>query len=80
VKAFIVEGKGKEEEAGGAGDCHSQVGTHWIVDTPIANPMSYYAEHKTNRKNWGIDALGTVICIVELENGIQGVRALSPIP
>lgn len=36
--------------------------------------MSYYAEHKTNRKNWGIDVLGTVICIVELENGIQGVR------
>lgn len=31
VRAFVVEGKGKEEEAGGAGDCHSQVGTHWIV-------------------------------------------------
>lgn len=73
VRAYVVDGKGNEEEAGGAGDCHSQANEHWIVNTPIANPMSYYAEHKTNRKNWGIDVLGTVICIVELENGIQGV-------
>ena len=45
--------------AGGGADCHSQKEDHWIVGTPIANPMSGYGGYKKNRTLWGIDAIGT---------------------
>ena len=45
----------------------------WIVDTPISNPSSIYADLKTSRKSWGIDALGTVVVEVELVSGHVGV-------
>jgi len=45
----------------------TQATGHWIVDTPIANPMSVYQAYKTSRKSWGINALGTVIVEVELQ-------------
>lgn len=49
--------------------CHPlrQASGHWIVDTPIANPMSVYQAYKTSRRSWGINALGTVIVEVELQ-------------
>lgn len=31
---------------------------HWIIDTPIANPMSYYENYKASRTSWGINAMG----------------------
>ena len=65
--------KSQEEAAGGGADCHSQSDGHWIVDTPISNPMSPYGAYKSSRKSWGINALGTVICEVELTNGMVGV-------
>lgn len=46
---------------------------HWIVDTPIANPMSEYVEYKASRRSWGINALGTVVAEVTLESGDVGV-------
>eukprot|EP00698_Gefionella_okellyi_P020098 TRINITY_DN6271_c0_g2_i2.p1 TRINITY_DN6271_c0_g2~~TRINITY_DN6271_c0_g2_i2.p1 ORF type:complete len:374 (+),score=70.21 TRINITY_DN6271_c0_g2_i2:145-1266(+) len=48
---------------------------HWIVDTPIANPMSKYPQYKANRTTWGINALGTVVVEVELEDGTVGIGA-----
>lgn len=78
VRAFVIGDrssgeKGSEERAGGGADCHSQAQGHWIVDTPIANPMSVYAEYKASRRSWGINALGTVVVEVELGDGTVGV-------
>jgi len=67
VRAFIA----KPGESGA--DYHHQGKGHWIVDTFIANPMSGYEKYKSNRTTWGINALGTVICEVELNNGIVGI-------
>ncbi len=65
VRAYIVD-------SGGA-DYHDQAQGHWIIDTPIANPMSVYEEYKASRTSWGINALGSVIVEVELNNGMTGV-------
>lgn len=73
VRAYVIGNRDLEEASGGGADCHSQATGHWIVDTPIANPMSLYQECKTSRKSWGINALGTVIAEVELTNGMVGV-------
>ncbi len=67
VRAFVID----PGEAGA--DYHNQGKGHWIVDTPIANPMSVYEKYKANRTSWGINALGTVVCEVELDNGIIGI-------
>ena len=65
VRAWVID-------SGGA-DYHDQARGHWIIDTPIANPMSIYEEYKASRTSWGINALGSVIVEVELDNGIIGV-------
>lgn len=54
-------------------DYHNQSGKHWIIDLPIANPMSVYEEYKAKRTSWGINVLGTVIAEVELEDGTVGI-------
>lgn len=69
----MIGSKELEEKSGGGADCHSQGSGHWIIDTLIANPMSIYEKYKSSRVSWGINALGTVVCEVELENGIIGV-------
>lgn len=51
----------------------SQASGHWIVDTPIANPMSGYGEYKASRRAWGINALGTIVVEVETRSGHVGV-------
>jgi len=73
VRAFVPGSKDDEEAGGGAADCHAQKGEHWIVDSPISNPMSVYTDYKENRKLWGIDAIGTIVVEVELTNGMVGV-------
>ena len=73
VRAYVIGDKKLEETSGGGADCHAQSHGHWIVDTPIANPMSIYSQYKGSRKTWGIDAVGSVICEVELTNGMVGV-------
>ena len=66
LRAYIIG-------AGGGADYHDQSQGHWIIDTPIANPMSVYADYKSSRVSWGINALGSVIVELELDNGMIGV-------
>lgn len=66
VRAYVIE------SSGGA-DYHDQEGGHWIIDTPIANPMSIYEDYKQSRVSWGINALGSVIVEVESDSGEVGV-------
>eukprot|EP01059_Diplonema_ambulator_P020024 TRINITY_DN3370_c0_g1_i2.p2 TRINITY_DN3370_c0_g1~~TRINITY_DN3370_c0_g1_i2.p2 ORF type:complete len:467 (+),score=175.78 TRINITY_DN3370_c0_g1_i2:36-1403(+) len=73
VRAYVCGSKDAEEKGGGAADCHAQAGGHWIVDTPISNPMSCYPMYKRSRKQWGIDAVGSMVVEVELTNGMVGV-------
>ena len=72
VRAYVLDSKKIEETAGGGADCHSQSDGHWIVDTPISTPMSIYEIYKSSRKSWGIDAIGSIIVEIELNNGIKG--------
>lgn len=69
VRAYVVE----PGEAGA--DYHNQQGGHWIIDTPIANPMSVYEQYRASRASWGINALGTVVVEAELDDGTVGVGA-----
>lgn len=69
VRAYIIE----PGEPGA--DYHNQGKGHWIVDTPIANPMSVYEPYRASRTSWGINALGTVVTEVELEDGTVGIGA-----
>lgn len=52
---------------------HRQSQGHWIVDSPISNPMSVYEQYRDSRTSWGIGALGSVIVEVELADGTIGV-------
>jgi L-rhamnonate dehydratase len=61
--------------ASGGADYHDQERGHWIIDTPIANPMSVYEEYKASRASWGINALGTVIVEAELDDATVGIGA-----
>jgi len=67
VRAYVIA----PHETGA--DYHNHQGNHWIIDLPIANPMSVYEEYKAQRTSWGINALGTVVVQVELEDGTTGV-------
>jgi L-rhamnonate dehydratase len=67
VRAFVIA----PGEMGA--DYHNQSGRHWIIDLPIANPMSVYEEYKAQRTSWGINALGTVVVQVELVDGTVGI-------
>jgi L-rhamnonate dehydratase len=67
VRAYVIE----PGEAGA--DYHNQQRGHWIIDSPIANPMSVYEKYKASRASWGINALGAVVVEVELEDGTVGV-------
>jgi len=73
IRAFVIGSKDLEEKSGGGADCHAQSSGHWITDTPIANPSSYFQEYKASRRSWGIGAIGTMVVIVELNNGKEGV-------
>jgi len=66
VRAFVVQ----EDECGA--DYHRQPQDHWIVQE-ISNPMSGYPKYKKNRTTWGINALGSVIVELELEDGTIGI-------
>ncbi|MGB8479555.1 MAG: L-rhamnonate dehydratase [Acidobacteriaceae bacterium] len=67
VRAYVVA----PGETGA--DYHNQSDKHWIIDLPIANPMSIYEEYRAKRTSWGINALGTVIVEVELDDGTVGI-------
>lgn len=67
LRAYVID----PGESGA--DYHNQEKGHWIVDTPIANPMSVYEEYKASRTSWGINALGTVVVEAELADGTIGL-------
>src|SRR5262249_1703086 len=67
VRAYVIAA----DEMGA--DYHNQRDNHWIIDLPIATPMSVYEEYKEKRTSWGINALGTVVVQVELEDGTVGI-------
>lgn len=67
VRAY-VPASGRE-----GGDYHAQPAGHWLIDTPIANPMSGYPAYRASRTSWGIDALGGLIVEVETEGGEIGL-------
>jgi L-rhamnonate dehydratase len=67
VRAYVLE----PGESGA--DYHNQDKGHWIIDTPISNPMSVYDEYRASRTSWGINALGTVVVEVELADGTIGI-------
>jgi L-rhamnonate dehydratase len=69
LRAYIIE----SNESGA--DYHNQQSGHWIIDTPIANPMSVYEDYKASRASWGINALGTVVVEAELDDGTIGIGA-----
>ena len=73
-KASILEVRAYVVAPGETGvDYHNQSDNHWIIDLPIANPMSIYEEYRAKRTSWGINALGTVIVEVELDDGTVGI-------
>ncbi|MDE2820398.1 MAG: L-rhamnonate dehydratase [Chloroflexota bacterium] len=72
-RATIVDVRAYVNDASSGADYHFQPRGHWIIDTPIANPMSIYEGYKDSRVSWGINALGGVIVEVELEDGRTGV-------
>ena len=69
----MVDNSNKSKEVGGSADYHKQATGHWILDTPISTPMSIYETYKASRRSWGIDALGSMICIVQLNDGTTGI-------
>ncbi|KAH7908842.1 enolase C-terminal domain-like protein [Hygrophoropsis aurantiaca] len=66
VKTYLIGGQGD------GADYHSQSRGHWIIDTPIANPMSRYSDYKTSRVQWGIDVLGTFCVELHASDGTTG--------
>lgn len=73
VRAYVFGDDAREKDLGGGADCHRQSTGHWIVDSDIANPMSVYEQYRSSRSSWGIDAMGSVVVEVELDNGMTGV-------
>ncbi|HVG37677.1 MAG TPA: L-rhamnonate dehydratase [Pyrinomonadaceae bacterium] len=69
LRAYVID----PSESGA--DYHNQEKGHWIVDTPIANPMSVYEQYKKSRTSWGIGVLGSVVVEVELDDGTIGIGA-----
>jgi hypothetical protein len=47
LRAYVVQ----ETECGA--DYHRQQKGHWIIDTPIANPMTNYPEYRKSRTRYG---------------------------
>lgn len=66
VKTYLVGGEGD------GADYHSQSRGHWIIDSPIANPMSRYSNYKTSRVQWGINVLGSFCIEIHASDGTIG--------
>ena len=58
---------------GDGGDYHRQKNGHWLIDTPIANPMSAYEAYRHSRASWGIGVLGSIVVEIECAGGQVGV-------
>ena len=56
---------------GGGADYHDQARGHWI-DDHIATPMAKYPEYRASRQSFGLNVLGTLVVVIEAENGVAG--------
>ncbi|KAL8729664.1 MAG: hypothetical protein Q9166_004613 [cf. Caloplaca sp. 2 TL-2023] len=66
VRTFIIEG------VGSGGDYHNVKGGHWLIDSPIATPMSGWEKYRSSRTTWGINVLGSLCVEIEASNGVKG--------
>ncbi|KAJ8093004.1 hypothetical protein PM082_011324 [Marasmius tenuissimus] len=66
IETFVVSAEGD------GGDYHRQKQGHWIVDTPISNPMSGYEQYRHSRTSWGIGVLGSLLVTITASDGTQG--------
>ncbi|KAG0124779.1 L-rhamnonate dehydratase [Tuber indicum] len=66
IRSYVTQG------VGSGGDYHNVAGGHWLVDTPIANPMSRYEQYKHSRTSWGINVLGSLFVVIEASDGTTG--------
>ncbi|EGO02900.1 hypothetical protein SERLA73DRAFT_119927 [Serpula lacrymans var. lacrymans S7.3] len=66
VKTYLIGGEGD------GADYHDQKRGHWIIDSPISNPMSRYTQYKTSRVQWGINVLGTFCVEIHASDGTTG--------
>jgi L-alanine-DL-glutamate epimerase-like enolase superfamily enzyme len=48
------------------------MGSSWIIDTEVANPMSIFPEYRQKRSSW-MDKMTTVLVRVTTESGIEGL-------
>ncbi|KAL9115749.1 MAG: hypothetical protein Q9227_000117 [Pyrenula ochraceoflavens] len=47
-------------------------GGHWLIDSPIATPMSKWEEYRKSRTSWGINVLGSFCVEIEASDGTKG--------
>ncbi|MCJ1300492.1 hypothetical protein MMC08_003289 [Hypocenomyce scalaris] len=66
VNTFLVDG------VGSGGDYHNVHGGHWLIDSPIATPMSRYEKYRSSRTSWGINVLGSFCVEIEATDGAKG--------
>jgi L-rhamnonate dehydratase len=66
VRTFVIEG------VGSGGDYHNVKGGHWLIDSPIATPMSKWLEYRSSRTSWGINVLGSFFVEIEASDGTIG--------
>ncbi|KKY29062.1 putative mandelate racemase muconate lactonizing enzyme family protein [Phaeomoniella chlamydospora] len=66
VRTFVVEGPGS------GGDYHNVKGGHWLIDSPIATPMSNWEKYRKSRTSWGINVLGSFCVEIEASDGTKG--------
>lgn len=66
VRTFIIEG------VGSGGDYHNVKGGHWLIDSPIATPMSKWDQYRKSRTSWGINVLGSFCVELEASDGTKG--------
>ncbi|KAK0446197.1 enolase C-terminal domain-like protein [Armillaria borealis] len=66
VRTFVVGG------VGSGGDYHNVARGHWLIDNPIATPMSKYEEYRSSRITWGINVLGSFCVEIEASDGTTG--------
>ncbi|KAK2768719.1 hypothetical protein FQN54_000575 [Arachnomyces sp. PD_36] len=66
VRTFLIEG------VGSGGDYHNVRGGHWLVDSPIATPMSRWEQYRKSRTTWGINVLGSFCVEIEASDGTKG--------
>ncbi|KAF8416838.1 mandelate racemase muconate lactonizing enzyme family protein [Tirmania nivea] len=66
VRSYVVDG------VGSGGDYHNVARGHWLVDNPIANPMSRWEQYRKSRTSWGINVLGSFCIEIVSTDGTTG--------